>query len=145
MRPVVRPAGGNAASGGHENSQNTAEAPVLARSEKLTAAGGRGRARSVAGSGAPAFNAQEKTIITAWSATIQHYGLRTEINSNHAFLAEALHVIAGADDEPSWVVHKTPEGQVAVRMWPGLADIVMTLAEALAIIAAAEAEARRRA
>jgi hypothetical protein len=64
-------------------------------------------------------------------------GVYTEINLGHAFLTEALHVIAPGTDDPCWIVHKTPDDAVAVRLWPGLADIVPTVDDALAVIARA--------
>jgi len=84
---------------------------------------------------APGFTAEENDIIAAWSEPIRHHGLRVEIDAGrYEFLGEALLVLPCAGDEPCWVVHKTPGGAVAVRLWPGLAHIVATLPEALAMI-----------
>jgi len=90
-----------------------------------------------AGRAAPAFTAEENGMIAAWSDAIQRRGLRIETNSRfHASLDEVLLVFPHASDEPAWLLHKTPAGAVAVRWWPGVAQIVATVAEALAIIAA---------
>ena len=86
---------------------------------------------------APAFAAREKTLIARWSARMRRRGVRAEIVTEYEFLAEALRVTLHAADECCWLVHKTPPGQVAVRVWPGTADIVTTVAEALAIVGAA--------
>jgi hypothetical protein len=71
--------------------------------------------------------------MATWSQAMHRYGVRTEFNSGHEFLDEALHVTLGRTDE-TWLVHMTPEGTVAVRLWPGLADIVPTVSDALAAI-----------
>ena len=139
MRSVVQTGEINAAPGSQEPSRNATDTSVRAHNRTSAAAGRFVSAGTVAGGGAPAFSSHEKAIIAEWSATIRQHGLRAEINSAHMFLAEALHVTSGSSDEPRWVVHKTPTGAVAVRLWPGLADIVMTLPEALEIIADAEA------
>jgi hypothetical protein len=133
----------NAAPDRQEFSQDATDTFAPGYNQPSAPSGGVVSAGSVAGAHAPAFNAQEKAIIAAWSATIQPHGLRAEISSDHTFLKEALHVTAGSAEQPRWVVHKTPAGAVAVRLWPGLADIVTTLPEALDIVA--DAEAKRRA
>jgi hypothetical protein len=81
---------------------------------------------------APAFTAGEIETIAGWAAPLLRFGVRAEINLGHAFLGQALHVLPTGPDEPWWLVHKTPDGRVAVRQWPGLATIVPTVAEALA-------------
>jgi hypothetical protein len=93
------------------------------------------------GGQAPAFDAHEKTLIAAWATTIARYGLGAGITSAHQFLAEALQVTPVDAAEPSWLVHKTPRGGFAVRLWPGVAEIFPTLAEALAVITASAEQA----
>jgi hypothetical protein len=83
---------------------------------------------------APAFTAREIELIVRWRDQAKERGLRTEIKLGHQYLSEALHVSLASPDEPRWLVHKTPDGLVAVRQWPGVAEIVPTLADALAII-----------
>ena len=83
---------------------------------------------------APAFTQRESDVIAAWSAGLKRPELHIEIRSDYEFLTEALHVGPGSGAEPVWLVHKTPEGRVAVRHWPGPADIVATLPDALAVI-----------
>jgi hypothetical protein len=86
---------------------------------------------------APAFTPQESAAIAAWSGEITRHGLHAEITSGYDFLKEALQVSPSSTDELLWLVHKTPAGAVAVRQWPGLADIVATIPDALRIITAA--------
>jgi hypothetical protein len=86
---------------------------------------------------APAFTSHEKTAIAAWSAMLGSHGLRAAVTSNYEFLREALAVTPCSGDEPWWLVHKTPTGTVAVRLWPGSAAIVGTVPQALAMISAA--------
>jgi hypothetical protein len=87
---------------------------------------------------APAFTAEEHELIAQWADLVKGLDLRTDIKRDYTFLDEALHITKGSTGELRWLVHKTPEGAVAVRQWPGLAEIVPTIAEAFAIIAAAE-------
>lgn len=86
---------------------------------------------------AAGFTAHEKRVIAAWSVTLRRRGVRTGIVTGHEFFAEALHITLHPAAEPTWLVHKTPAGAVAVRLWPGLAKIVPTIAHALADIRAA--------
>ncbi len=83
---------------------------------------------------APAFAPHEAEVIAAWSATMRRRDVYTEINLSHLYLTEALHVLAGSADESWWLVHKTPDGEVAVRCWPGLAEIVPTIEDALYVV-----------
>ncbi len=94
-------------------------------------------ARRRAAGRSPGFSPQESDAIAAWSAEMQGLGVTTEITVGHTFLSEALHVMREPADEPWWIVHKTPDGACAVRLWPGLADIVPTVPRALSIIAQA--------
>lgn len=82
----------------------------------------------------PGFEPDEAARIMAWSARMRARGVYCEINHSHVYLSEALHVLPGSHDDPWWLVHKTPEGAAAVRLWPGLARIVPSIDEALAII-----------
>ena len=86
---------------------------------------------------APAFTPFEKAAIAQWAKTVDRRGLCIEMVANDGFLAEALHVTPRLGDEPRWLVHKTPAGAIAVRLWPGLAEIVPGIDDALAIISAA--------
>ncbi len=92
----------------------------------------------------PAFTRHEHGIISAWTKTIEPTGLCTKIHSDHEFLTEALHVTNRDTGDILWLVHKTNDGAVAVRLWPGLADIVPSLTDALALITEA-AELRHQA
>jgi hypothetical protein len=86
---------------------------------------------------APAFTVREKSAIATWSGGMRRRGARTEIATGYEFLSEVLLVRLRAADEPCWLVHKTATRRVAVRLWPGIADIVATVPEALAIVASA--------
>lgn len=86
---------------------------------------------------APRFSAQEHELISAWVDKMRNGGLRTEVTSEYKLIEEALVVIPWGETEPLWMVHKTPTGAVAVRLWPGPAEIVPTVAEALAMISIA--------
>jgi hypothetical protein len=83
---------------------------------------------------APAFAGRERALIRSWSSLMNRRGIRTEITRTHMFLKEALHVLPLRDRDSAWLVHKTPDGSVAVRRWPGIAQIVPTMSEALAIV-----------
>lgn len=83
------------------------------------------------------FAAHEKQLIAAWARYIARRGLHAGFTSSYRFLPEALQVRALDTADPCWLVHKTPGGDVAVRLWPGVAEIVPTLAEALGRITAA--------
>jgi hypothetical protein len=83
---------------------------------------------------APAFAGRERALIRSWSSLMNRRGIRTEITCAHRFLKEALHVLPLRDSDSAWLVHKTPDGAVAVRRWPGIAQIVPTMSEALAIV-----------
>lgn len=86
----------------------------------------------------PAFTPEENEAIAAWSDAIKRRGLRIEASTAfHDLLSEVLLVFPSASNEPAWLMHKTPAGGVAVRWWPGVAVIVATVPEALAIITAA--------
>jgi hypothetical protein len=89
---------------------------------------------------APAFRPEEKPAIFEWARQIRRYGMRVEIRAGYKSLREAVLVIPQFAEEPLWLLHKTPEGAVAVRMWPGLADIVATVPEGLAMVSAALAQ-----
>lgn len=93
---------------------------------------------------APAFSAQDHVAIAAWAETMREHGVHTRIDRSHRFLDEAIHVTLGSADGLEWLVHRTPAGAVAVRLWPGLADIVATVPDALAIISAAVVRAAVR-
>ena len=88
---------------------------------------------------APRFTAREQRAIAAWARHIARHGLHAGLTSSYRFLPEALHVRSLDTADPCWLVHKTPDGDVAVRLWPGVAEIVPTLAEALDRIADAAA------
>jgi hypothetical protein len=83
----------------------------------------------------PAFTDQDMEVIAAWEKAVQQYRLRIEIDNDHEFLPGALTITPAAADEPRWIVHRTPAGTVAVRPWPGVADVVPTVQEALDRIA----------
>jgi hypothetical protein len=83
---------------------------------------------------APPFAGRERALIRSWSALMERRGIRTEITRAHMFLKEALHVLPLRDSDSAWLVHKTADGAVAVRRWPGIAQIVPTMSEALAIV-----------
>jgi hypothetical protein len=86
---------------------------------------------------APPFTSGEKDVIAAWSETMRRHGVGAKFSTEHGFLEEALHVCVDHDAGSWWLVHKTPHGAVAVRLWPGLATIALTIADALGIIARA--------
>jgi hypothetical protein len=87
---------------------------------------------------APAFTPEERDTIAAWTKAISGHGLRIETYSDlYEYLEEVLLVFPREPEESSWLIHKTPSGAVAVRMWPGLANTVGTVPEALAIVTAA--------
>jgi hypothetical protein len=80
------------------------------------------------------FTRDEQTLIASWWEKATRNDLRIEIKSGFDFIGEGLLVIPRGANEPLWMVHKTDTGAVAVRLWPGLAEIFSTLPEALAII-----------
>jgi hypothetical protein len=89
---------------------------------------------------APRFTPEERDLIAGWAENrvIKGRGLQIETFSQlYEFLEEALLVSLSADSGHLWLIHKTPDGAVAVRRWPGLADIVPTMSEALAIVTSA--------
>lgn len=93
---------------------------------------------SSAGREAPAFTPEEKRLIDAWSDAMRARGLRIEAALRpFETLKEAVLVFTASGNDPAWLVHKTPTGAVAVRSWPDVAQIVATVPDALAIIAAA--------
>ncbi len=83
---------------------------------------------------APAFTSVEMDIIAEWAATMRPHGVGVEIDRSHRYLAEALHIIPGGGAEPLWMLHKTPDGGVALRVWPGIADIVLCVGDGLGIV-----------
>jgi hypothetical protein len=97
-----------------------------------------------AGQVAPAFTPREHGVIAALAAIARRRGMRVAIDTGFEFLEEALLVAPAAAADPEWLVHKTPAGAIALRRWPGVAELVATIAEALAIIGAAEAPAGGR-
>jgi hypothetical protein len=86
---------------------------------------------------APAFTPDDRHCIAAWSDRLRRLGLSVEFNTGHRFLAEALHIASVATPERIWVIHKTPDNRVAVREWPGTADLVASLTDALVLVASA--------
>jgi hypothetical protein len=91
--------------------------------------------RPAVGCEAPAFTGQDRALIAAWAAAVEGCGLRTAIYANlFACLDEALLVSPCSANKPSWLIHKTPAGAIAVRRWPEAAKVVATLSEALAMI-----------
>jgi len=146
MRPVAQARPFHAEDAGQRVSQaagNPASAAPdrNAFSTDAAAVGGSG-----AGGVAPAFTPQEHGVVAGWADAMAEHGLRIEAHADlFEGFAEILMVSPTAHDEPLWLVHKTPAGDVAVRLWPGLADIVPTLAEALAMVIQGAARQRRRA
>jgi hypothetical protein len=95
----------------------------------------RNPASSVVYATAPAFTPEELRVIAEWSVAMRRIGVSTRFDLGHVFLTEALNIVPTGADEPNWLVHKTPKGAVAVRRWPGVADIVPTVEQALAVVA----------
>jgi hypothetical protein len=87
---------------------------------------------------APAFSPEEHEFIGRWAEAVKPCGLRAESSADHRFLDEAVHVTGDSPDRGHWLLHKTAKGGVAVRLWPGVAEIVGTVPEALAVISRAE-------
>jgi transcriptional regulator with XRE-family HTH domain len=87
------------------------------------------------------FTAAEKEIVATWSESILQYELEVYYDDSYQFIQEALCVCRSPADDLRWLVHKTPDGDIAVRQWPGLAEIMATLPEALRFISATEAGA----
>ncbi len=83
---------------------------------------------------APPFDPQEKTLIAAWSEHIATRGYRTAISTHYQNLDEVLLVYERFGEPPRWIIHKTPDGLVAARDWPGIAMIVPAIPEALETI-----------
>jgi hypothetical protein len=83
---------------------------------------------------APRFSRREKAFIDGWSLGVKVHGFRSQLASYPPFIVESLHVTIDGTDDPLWVVHKTPAGAFAARHWPGIADVVSTLQDALAIV-----------
>ena len=86
---------------------------------------------------APAFLQEERQYIAEWQEEAAEHDIVAYFDASYDFLMEALSVSQGSRGGLRWLVHKTPEGAFAVRLWPGIASIVPTLPEALAKITAA--------
>jgi len=84
---------------------------------------------------APAFATHEKHVIADWSARMARHGLHVEFDLLQQYLSEALRISAAPPDQRVWLVHKTPDGRVALRLWPGLGTIVDTVSRALVPVA----------
>ena len=75
---------------------------------------------SAIGRKAPAFTPEQNDIIATWAEAMRGHGLRTELHTGlFADLEQSMLVSPWTGDAPSWLVHRTPDGAVAVRMWPG--------------------------
>jgi hypothetical protein len=83
---------------------------------------------------APRFSALDKWTISHWSVSARRLGVRVELATDHMFLLEALHIGPPGAAEPTWILHKTPDGNCALRRWPGLADILPNIDVALGIV-----------
>jgi len=92
---------------------------------------------------APAFTIEEHALIASWAEQIRTSDLRIEFSSGYEFVTEALLVFPSGAEEPLWMVHKTPAGAVALRLWPGVAEIVPTVSQALAAMSEAMGKGRR--
>jgi len=143
---LINIAGKNAPSGGARGV--AALMPGQARAPRANAIGSDARMTDATARGAagepdkparcrvgPRFTAEEKWAIARWSAAMRPLGLSIDFAADHPFLREALHIKPELAEEPLWLLHKTPEGLCAVRQWPGLADVVATVEQALAIVA----------
>jgi hypothetical protein len=94
---------------------------------------------------ASAFTLREHEVIAGWvSATSQHCW-RAGIRLDRVFLDEALRVTLDPADEILWLVQWTGEDTVAVRAWPGVAELVPTIEAALVMIERAMCPHRRAA
>lgn len=91
----------------------------------------------------PAFTIQQHTVIEVWAEQMRPRGLRVEVNWQHQYLEEALHVIPRFHQQPRWLVFPAVDGGVGISLCPGLAKIVPTLDDALAAIATQLDEADR--
>lgn len=80
------------------------------------------------------FTPEDIQLISRWSETLGNYGLQAEITHGHRSLGSAFIVRPVGDTEPLWMMHKTPDGACAIRLWPGLAEIVPTIPDGLAFI-----------
>ncbi len=86
---------------------------------------------------APAFTPEEHRVIAGWKVDSTTHDMRVEIYTElFGIFDEAILVSSREHGDQMWLIHKTPAGSVAVRLWPGLADIVETVAEALAVVQA---------
>jgi hypothetical protein len=86
---------------------------------------------------APPFTPEQHAAIADWAAAMREHRLLVTVKASmFRHFDEMLVVSAAADGEILWLAHRTPAGAVAVRPWPGLAEIVQTVQEALAVIAA---------
>jgi hypothetical protein len=86
---------------------------------------------------APRFLPADKKQVIVWSAEMRHRGFTAEFTTSHIYLSEAVQIGLDGDRLFSWLIHMTPTGAVAVRRWPGVAQIVPTMSDALAIVTAA--------
>jgi hypothetical protein len=83
---------------------------------------------------APKFTLEEKQCIADWFSTVKSHGWKTELSVAHELLGEALHIIPPSGSTALWIVHKTDGDGVAVRMWPGIAEIVSSISIALKMV-----------
>ena len=87
---------------------------------------------------APDFTAQEHGRVAAWQDSVRDRGLCLETRPDICDIpGEFLLVAPCPGGKPAWLAHKTEAGAVAVKTWQGLADIVATVPEPLAIITTA--------
>lgn len=92
-------------------------------------------AETYKGARAPAFTLHEHHVIAEWNEDVAAHDMRVETHAGlFGIFDEALLVSSRRGDDRIWLIHKTPAGRVAVRLWPGLADIVPTIADALAVV-----------
>ena len=82
----------------------------------------------------PAFTIQEHAIIAMWAEQVRPRGLRVQVNWQHQYLEEALHVIPRWEREARWLVFPAADGGIGVGLSPGLATIVPTIGDALGVI-----------
>jgi hypothetical protein len=86
---------------------------------------------------APAFTQEQHEAIADWAVAMREHDLHVAVHAElFGHIEELLVVSAASGGRILWLIHRTPDGAVALRPWPGLAEIVQTVPEALAMIAA---------
>jgi hypothetical protein len=62
------------------------------------------------------------------------HGLRVAFTDQYDHLGETLKIVTQTPRDFEWLLHRTPHGGIAVRLWPGNARITRIIEDALIIV-----------